>query len=68
MSKNEMQLKTKIEAKFEYMMQPTIEQQTSLDALNKHAEEIAESLQPVFQNLIIQMLELKREAYGQGGK
>lgn len=66
---NEMQLKTEIKAKFFYLIEPTsLEQQQSLDALNKHAEDIAEALQPIFQNLVIQMLELKRQTYGQGSE
>lgn len=63
---NPMHLETKISAVFVTMGQPDHHQQASLDALNKHAEDICETLQPVFQRLIIEMLELKRQNFTQG--
>jgi len=61
--KNPMNLETKISAKFVTQMPPSPAEQQSLDALNQHAEEICESLQPVFQKLVIEMLELKRRCF-----
>lgn len=65
-----MQLETKISAQFfvEKGQPVSKEYQASLDALNHHAEEICETLQPIFQTLIIHMLELKREKYATGGE
>jgi len=58
-----MQLETKISAKFVVKGKITPEQQESLDALNKHTEDICETLQSTFQTLIIEMLTLKRESF-----
>jgi hypothetical protein len=62
----EMQLRTEIVAKFVTDVPPSPEEQVSLDALNKHVEDICESLQPTFTNLIIEMLELKRQTFTKG--
>ena len=61
------QLQTEISAKFVEDGQLTSERQTSLDALNINAEEVCNTLQPIFQQLIIEMLELKRQAFATGG-
>lgn len=60
---NPMYLRTKVNASFEYAGAADPATQASLDALNKHAEDICESLQPVFRSLIITMLELKRQTH-----
>lgn len=65
---NQLSLRTDIHAKFEYLTPPTPEEQISVDALNGHAEEICESLQPIFNSLVINMLELKRGHFAKGGK
>lgn len=65
--KNQMEFATKITAKFQYQLQPTPEEQAQLDALNAHAEEICERLQGTFRNLIIEFLEVKKNAIS-GGK
>lgn len=64
---NPINLRTGISAEFVTMLPPDPEGQVFLDALNKHAEDICESLQPIFQNLVIQMLALKREKFTTGG-
>jgi hypothetical protein len=62
-----MQLKTEISAKFVTSLPPeTTEAQVSLDALNKHVEDICETLQPIFVKLIVEMLELKRATHTKG--
>ena len=61
---NQLQLRTEVHAKFESLYRIEVpEAQASLDALNKHAEDICESLQPIFRSLIITMLELKRQTH-----
>lgn len=61
-------LQTKISAEFVTQVPPeSVAEQVSLDALNMHAEDICESLQPIFRQLIIEMLELKRKTFSQGG-
>lgn len=61
---NQLQFSTEVRAKFESLYRIEVpEAQASLDALNKHAEEICEALQPVFRSLIITMLELKRQTH-----
>jgi len=63
----DLNLHTRISAKFVMEGDIPSERQESLDALNKHTEDICESLQPIFQQLIIEMLELKRKTFSQGG-
>ena len=65
---NALTLRTEIHAKFEYRDAPTPEEQVSVDALNMHAEEICETLQPIFNSLVINLLELKRGHYAKGEK
>lgn len=60
---NPMSLETKISAQFFTSQELTTEQQESMMALNKHAEDICETLQPIFQRLIVEMLELKRQTF-----
>lgn len=62
-----LQLQTEISAKFVEDGQLTPERQASLDALNINTEEVCNTLQPIFQQLIIEMLELKRQAFATGG-
>lgn len=61
---NPMQLRTEVHAKF-VTLQPldNPQQQASLDALNQHAEDICQILQPIFSRLVIEMLELKRKTH-----
>lgn len=67
MSDNQLELRTELTAKF---ISPvpcaTPEEQMSLDALNHHAEEIAERLQTAFRLLITEMLDVKRVALKEG--
>jgi hypothetical protein len=63
---NEMQMETNLSVKFIYAATPTKEEQASLDALNIHADDIAESLQTVFRALVIEMLSLKRKTHTGG--
>ena len=65
-SPNKMDLKTTINAEFIYAVQPSPAEQASLDALNGHAEEICEILQPIFYQTFVQMLNLKRGRYAKG--
>ena len=58
---NPMQLSTEIHAKFITLYEPDPQTQTKLNRLNQYAEEICETLQPIFRRLIIEMLELKRQ-------
>lgn len=68
MSRQEMHLETKISARFVTALPPaSVEEAKSLLALNYHAEQICETLQPIFQKLVIDMLELKRAQFTAGG-
>jgi len=60
-------LEMQIGARFISNQELPPEEQESLDALNQHTEAICETLQPIFQQLIIEMLELKRQTFTQGG-
>jgi hypothetical protein len=58
---NNIAMETVLTARFVPRVAPeSPEEQASIDALNMHAEEIAEKLQPVFRDLVLSMLELKR--------
>lgn len=59
---NPMQLRTEIHAKFMTMQPPSPQQQVIMDRLNAAAEQVCEVLQPVFRLLVIEMLQMKRDA------
>lgn len=60
----QIQLETCISARFIPMLPPaTPAEQASIDAMNHHAAEITERLQETFRLLVIEMMDIKREAY-----
>lgn len=65
---SKLQLESKVSAVFSHSGNPTDQEASSINALNKHAEDICEDLQPVFKTLIVQMLELKREHFATSGE
>ena len=55
-------LETKISAVFIDPNETTSEgKESSLAEINKHAEDVCKSLQPVFQKLVLDMMDLKRQ-------
>jgi hypothetical protein len=60
---SQLQLETNITAKFISLSPLSPQEQISLDALNIHAYEITERLQPVLRLLVAEMLDIKREQF-----